>query len=267
MGTCSEYVCGGAALLSVCCGCVCAACPTHWPRDIVLPESEEVRGGNETGPSEGNFPLDDIITASDWASSLSSGEGKFPSASAKAAYSTSKRKIPSLSTSPSLLVEHSQESTPLLRDSAKEVPSSTVRDIFGNGSEDETESWSCLEEVPGGGSKGKVGGSKGEVGGSEVDVGGSKAESSGTRSGTSDDDFEQFVCSEVASGELEAQRQAATEEHFTRVLTGLKGDGSEGGRVRGRGSSTDSALTTYSNQGVKITRRAHPNAGVSDWCG
>lgn len=242
---------------NVCCGYVCAGCPAHWPRDIVLPNNEELMGTGEAGPSEGNFPLDDIITASDWASSLSSREGKFPSTSEKATYSTSTRKTPSLQAGPYSAVVSHPEATPLTQDNAKEVSSAMVRDIFGSGSEDETESLSFLDDVPGDGSRDKVGGSKGEVGGSKPEMG-------ETRSGTSDDDFEQFVRSEVASGEQEVKRQAAAEELFTRVLSGLNGDGS-GGRVRGRGSSTDSALTKYSNQGMRSKRKAHPNAGVSGW--
>ena len=167
------------------------------------------------------------------------------------------RKTPSLKVGPYSAVVSHPEATPFPQDSAKEVPSPIMRDIFGSGSEDETESLSFLEDVPGDLSRDKVGESNAEVGGS-------KAEMGGTRSGTSDDDFEQFVRSEVASGEQEVKRQAAAEELFTRVLSGLNGDGSGGG-VRGRGSSTDSALTKYSNQGVRSKRKAHPNAGVSEW--
>ena len=244
-------VCGGVGL-GVYCGCASAACPTHWPKDIVLPVKEEVRDADEAGPSDGNFPLDDIITASDWTSSLSSKEGNFYGTSTKNTYSTTnRRKTPSLGAgSYSAVVSHA-EATPLAADSVDEVPSDTVRDIFGSGSEDETESLSFLDDATGGGSKDKVGGAKAEVG--------------GARSGTSDDDFEQFVRAEVASGEEEAKRQAVAQVLFTKVLSGLNGEGAGGDMERGRGPSTDSALTKYDNKGVKSKRRAHPNAGVSMW--
>lgn len=229
------------------CGRVCAACPAPWPKDIVVPST------NEVGPSEGTFPLDDIITASDWTSSLSSKEGNFSSISTKATYSTSMRKTPSLGAGPYPPVVSLPEATPV---TVTEVASATVRDIFGSGSEEESESLSFLEDAPVGGSRGELGGSKDKVGGSRTEVG-------GARSGTSDDDFEQFVRSEVASGEEEARRQAAAQELFTRTLSGLNGDGPGGGGGRGRGSSTDSALTKYGNEGVKSKRKAHHNAGVS----
>ena len=236
--------------LSVYCWCASAACPTHWPKDIVLPV-KEVRDAGEAGPSDGNFPLNDIITASDWTSSLSSKEGNFYGTSTKDTYSTTnRRKTPSLRAgSYSAVVSHA-EATPLAADSVDEVPSATVRDIFGSGSEDETESLSFLDDATGGGSKDKV----------RV-----KAEVGGARSGTSDDDFEQFVRAEVASGEEEAKRQAAAQVLFTKVLSGLNGEGVGGDGARGRGSSIDSALTKYGNKGVKSKRRAHPNAGVSMW--
>lgn len=236
---------GGVGDRYVYCGCASAACPTHWPKDIVLPIKEGAKGAGEAGPSDGNFPLDDIITASDWTSSLSSKEGNFYGTSTKYSYSaSSKRKTPSLGAgSYSVVVSHA-EATPLAADSVDEVPSATVRDIFGSGSEDETESLSFLDDASGGGSKEKVG---------------------GARSGTSDDDFEQFVRAEVASGEEEAKRQAAARVLFTKVLSGLNGEGAGGDGERGRGSSTDSAVTKYSNKGVKSKRRAHPNAGVSMW--
>ena len=235
--------------------CTVLVSDSFWPKDL----HSTVEG---SASQEGTFPLDDIITTSDWASGLAKDEADL-SAPVKPSYSVTRGKNPLSRTAPKLTATSTHQSANNKKVVVNSKPdavsdsNSDFYDVFGSDSENDT---GVDEPV-----KLPVGGNKSGV--------------------STDEDFEQFVKREVTNGEEELQK---AEEIFQKAIQSssieskrsvddaklnsgsspsikkLAGDGgpNKGPKAFSKKPTEDLALTRFKNTGRKGQRRAHVAAQV-----